>query len=385
MKEKIRMGMIGGGKDAFIGAVHRIAANMDGLIELCCGALSINSAVAIESGKILFLPEDRTYLNYEEMLKKENERPANDRIHFVSVVTPNFAHFAPAMMALDYGFNVVIEKPMTLTLDEAKQLQQKVEETGLTLCLTHTYSGYPMVKQAKEMVKDGVLGKIRKIIVEYPQGWLSTLSEREGNAQAAWRTDPKKSGKSGCIADIGTHAAHLAEYISGSKITQLCSDLNIVVQGRTIDDDGNILLKFDNGSNGVLIASQIAAGEENALKIRIYGEHGGLEWAQHEPNTLVVKWLNKPTEIYRAGSGYLGKFAKHNTRTPGGHPEGLLEAFANIYRNFALTLNAKMNNEMPSEEMLDFPNVYDGVRGMAFIENAVESNLSDQKWYNHTV
>lgn len=385
MKEKIRMGMIGGGKDAFIGAVHRIAANMDGLIELCCGALSINPEIALESGKILFLPEDRIYLNYEEMLKKESERPANERIHFVSVVTPNFAHFAPAMMALDYGFNVVIEKPMTLTIEEAKQLQQKVEETGLTLCLTHTYSGYPMVKQAKEMVKDGVLGKIRKIIVEYPQGWLSTLSEREGNAQAAWRTDPKKSGKGGCIGDIGTHAAHLAEYISGLKITQLCSDLNIVVEGRTIDDDGNILLKFDNGANGVLIASQIAAGEENALSIRIYGELGGLEWNQQEPNTLLVKWLNKPTEIYRAGGSYLGSFAKHNSRTPGGHPEGLLEAFANIYRNFALTLNAKMSGEKPTEEMLDFPNVYDGVRGMALIENAVASNLSDKKWHNFVV
>ncbi len=377
--------MIGGGKDAFIGAVHRIAANMDGLIELCCGALSTNPETALESGKMLFLPENRTYLNYEEMIKKESELPENERIHFVTIVTPNFAHFAPAMMALEHGFNVVIEKPMTLTLEEAKQLQQKVEETGLTLCLTHTYSGYPMVKQAKEMVKDGVLGKIRKIIVEYPQGWLSTLSEREGNAQAAWRTDPKKSGKSGCIGDIGTHAAHLAEYISGLKITQICADLNIVVEGRAIDDDGNILLKFDNGANGVLIASQIAAGEENALKIRIYGEKGGLEWFQHEPNTLLVKWLNKPTEIYRAGSGYLGDFAKHNTRTPGGHPEGLLEAFANIYRNFALTLDAKLNNEEPTPQMLDFPNVNDGVRGMALIENAVASSASSQKWHDFIV
>lgn len=385
MRQKIRMGMIGGGKDAFIGAVHRIAANMDGLIELCCGALSINPETAAESGKMLFLPENRIYLNYEEMIKKESELPANERIHFVTIVTPNFAHFAPAMMALEHGFNVVIEKPMTLTLEEAKQLQQKVEETGLTLCLTHTYSGYPMVKQAKEMVKDGVLGKIRKIIVEYPQGWLSTLSEREGNAQAAWRTDPKKSGKSGCIGDIGTHAGHLAEYISGLKITQICADLNIVVEGRTIDDDGNILLKFDNGANGVLIASQIAAGEENALNIRIYGEKGGLEWFQHEPNTLLVKWLNKPTEIYRAGSGYLGDFAKHNTRTPGGHPEGLLEAFANIYRNFALTLDAKLNNETPTPQMLDFPNVYDGVRGMALIENAVASSASEQKWHTFIV
>ncbi|GAB1463877.1 Gfo/Idh/MocA family protein [Pedobacter sp.] len=385
MKEKIRMGMIGGGKDAFIGAVHRIAANMDGLIELCCGALSINPEIAKESGKMLFLPENRTYLSYEVMIKKESELPANERIHFITIVTPNFAHFAPAMMALAHGFNVVIEKPMTLTLEEAKLLQQKVEETGLTLCLTHTYSGYPMVKQAKEMVKDGALGKIRKIIVEYPQGWLSTLSEREGNAQAAWRTDPKKSGKSGCIGDIGTHAAHLAEYISGLKITQICADLNIVVEGRTIDDDGNILLKFDNGANGVLIASQIAAGEENALNIRIYGEKGGLEWFQHEPNTLLVKWLNKPTEIYRAGGGYLGDFAKHNTRTPGGHPEGLLEAFANIYRNFALTLAAKLNNEEPTPQMLDFPNVHDGVRGMALIENAVIASQSDKKWHDFTV
>ncbi|SOD18857.1 Gfo/Idh/MocA family protein [Pedobacter xixiisoli] len=385
MKEKIRMGMIGGGKDAFIGAVHRIAANMDGLIELCCGALSVNPETALESGKMLFLPENRTYLNYEEMIKKESEFPENERIHFITIVTPNFAHFAPAMMALEHGFNVVIEKPMTLTLEEAKLLQQKVEETGLTLCLTHTYSGYPMVKQAKEMVKDGALGKIRKIIVEYPQGWLSTLSEREGNAQAAWRTDPKKSGKSGCIGDIGTHAAHLAEYISGLRITQICADLNIVVEGRTIDDDGNILLKFDNGANGVLIASQIAAGEENALNIRIYGEKGGLEWFQHEPNTLLVKWLNKPTEIYRAGGGYLGDFAKHNTRTPGGHPEGLLEAFANIYRNFALTLAAKLNNEEPTPQMLDFPSVYDGVRGMALIENAVASNESDKKWHDFIV
>jgi predicted dehydrogenase len=385
MRQKIRMGMIGGGKDAFIGAVHRIAANMDGLIELCCGALSIHPETAVESGKMLFLPENRIYLSYEEMIKKESELPANERIHFVTIVTPNFAHFAPAMMALEHGFHVVIEKPMTLTLEEAKQLQQKVEETGLTLCLTHTYSGYPMVKQAKEMVKEGVLGKIRKIIVEYPQGWLSTLSEREGNAQAAWRTDPKKSGKSGCIGDIGTHAAHLAEYISGLKITQICADLNIVVEGRTIDDDGNILLKFDNGANGVLIASQIAAGEENALNIRIYGEKGGLEWFQHEPNTLMVKWLNKPTEIYRAGSGYLGDFAKHNTRTPGGHPEGLLEAFANIYRNFALTLDAKLNGEVPTPQMLDFPSVNDGVRGMALIENAVASSESTQKWHDFIV
>ncbi len=379
------MGMIGGGKDAFIGAVHRLAANMDGLIELSAGALSVNPEVGYESGKMLFLPDNRIYNNYEEMLTKESELPAEEKIDFVTIVTPNFAHFAPAMMALDKGFNVVIEKPMTLTLEEAKQLHAKVEETGLTLCLTHTYSGYPMVKQAKQMVNEGKLGNIRKIVVEYPQGWLSTLSEREGNAQAAWRTDPSKTGKSGCMGDIGTHAAHLAEYISGLKITKICADLNIVVPGRAIDDDGNVLLKFDNGANGVLVASQIAAGEENALKIRVYGEKGGLEWHQMEPNTMIVRWLDAPAQIYRTGNGYMDSFAKHNTRTPGGHPEGYLEAFANIYKNFALTVNAKLNNEEPTAEMLDFPGTSDGIRGMAFIENVVASGQSNQKWFDYKI
>ncbi|HLK29126.1 MAG TPA: Gfo/Idh/MocA family oxidoreductase [Puia sp.] len=388
MQRKLRMGMIGGGKDAFIGAIHRIAANMDGLIELVCGALSINEEIAKASGKMLFIPEDRTYLNYEEMLEKESKMPADKRMDFVTIVTPNFAHFAPAMLALEKGFNVVIEKPMTFTLDEAKQLKKKVEETGLTLCLTHTYSGYPMVKQAKQMVKDGAFGKIRKVWVEYPQGWLSKLSEREGNAQAAWRTDPKKSGKSGCMGDIGTHAAHLAEYISGAKITHLCADLNVMVEGRMLDDDGNVLLKFDNGAAGVLMASQVAAGEENALKIRLYGEKGGLEWAQHEPNTLLIKWLDQPAQILRAGGNYgdrLSSYATHNCRTPGGHPEGYLEAFGNIYRNFALTLSAKLDGTTPSKEALDFPGTADGVRGMAFIDNVVASSKSDKKWTEFVV
>jgi predicted dehydrogenase len=382
------MGMVGGGKDAFIGAIHRIAANMDGLIELVCGALSINPAIAKESGEMLFLPADRTYISFEEMIKKESELPADKRMDFVTIVTPNFAHFAPAMLALEHGFNVVIEKPMTFTLDEAKQLQKKVEETGLLLCLTHTYAGYPMVKQAKAMVKDGVFGKIRKVWVEYPQGWLSNLSEREGNKQAAWRTDPKRSGKSGCMGDIGTHAAHLAEYISGAQITHLCADLNIMVEGRALDDDGNVLLKFDNGAHGVLMASQVAAGEENALKIRVYGEKGGIEWAQQEPNTLLVKWLDQPTQILRAGGNYgdrLSSFATHNCRTPGGHPEGYLEAFGNIYRNFALTLSAKISGTKPSQEALDFPSVADGVRGMAFIDNVVASGESDMKWTKYEV
>jgi len=376
--------MIGGGKNAFIGAVHRIAANIDGLIELCCGALSSNPENAKISGKELFLAEDRAYTSYKEMFEAESKLPADVRMQFVSIVTPNHLHFEPAMLALEHGFNVLIDKPITFTLDEAKALQKKVEETGLTLALTHTYSAYPMVKQAKAMVKNGDFGKIRKVCVNYPQGWLSTATG-DDNKQAAWRTDPSRSGISGCMGDIGTHAAQLAEHISGLQITKMCADLNIVVDGRALDDDGNVLLKFDNGANGLLMASQIATGEENALRINVYGEKGSLEWHQMEPNTLLVKWLDQPTQIYRTGNGYLNSIAAHNTRTPSGHPEGYLEAFANIYRNFALTLDAKLNGETPSEEMLDFPTAKDGVRGMAFIENVVASSKSEQKWHDFIV
>lgn len=377
--------MIGGGKDAFIGAIHRLSANMDGLVELVCGALSIKQEVAMESGKMLFLPDSRTYATYQEMLENESQLPDNERMDFVTIVTPNFAHFGPAMMALEKGFNVVIEKPITLNLEEARQVKQKVEETGLLLCLTHTYTGYPMVKQAKELVKSGALGNIRKVYVEYKQGWLSKLSEREGNQQAAWRTDPKKSGKSGVMGDIGTHAANLAEYISGLQITHVCAALNTVVEGRALDDDGSVLLKLSGGATGVLIASQIAAGEENNLNIKIYGEHGGLEWHQQEPNTLLLKWLDKPTETLRAGSGYLSPIAKSNCRTPGGHPEGYLEAFANIYKSFALTLSAKLEGTNIDKDLIEFPSVNDGIRGMAFIDNVVKSSESNEKWTEHVI
>lgn len=386
MKRKLRMGMIGGGKDAFIGAVHRIAANMDGLIELVCGALSSSPEKALESGKTLFLSESRIYPDYEEMIRQESLLPADERMDFVSIVTPNHVHFAPAMMALEHGFHVVIDKPITFTLEEAKLLKKKTEETGLCLLLTHTYAGYPMVKQAREIVKAGELGNIRKILVEYPQGWLSRLSEKDGNnPQAAWRTDPSRSGKSGCMGDIGTHAAHLAEYISGLKITKLCADLNIVVQGRALDDDGNVLLKFDNGANGVLVASQIAAGEENALKIRIYGEKGGLEWAQQEPNTIILKWLDAPVQILRTGGHNLSSYAAFNTRTPAGHPEGYLEAFGNLYKNFAMVVSSKIEGKEAPAEAYDYPSVNEGIRGMAFIDNVVKSSASNEKWTNFEV
>jgi predicted dehydrogenase len=288
-------------------------------------------------------------------------------------------------MALEKGFHVAIEKPMTFTLDEAKKLKAKVEQTGLTLLLTHTYTGYPMVKQARQMIRSGMFGNTRKVYVEYPQGWLSTFLEGSNNKQAAWRTDPKRSGIAGAMGDIGTHAFNMAEYVTGLEVTKLCADLNIMVEGRLLDDDGAVFLKFNNGASGVLMASQIAAGEENCIKIRVYGEKGGLEWKQEDANTLLVKWLDKPAEIYRAGTGYVNSYASHNARTPAGHPEGYLEAFANLYRNFILTIRAKASGEKPNDEWLDFPGPDSGVRGMAFIENVVRSGRSNDKWTDFTI
>ena len=381
MNRKLRMGMVGGGTDAFIGAIHRLAAFMDNQIELVCGCFSVNPDISVSSGKSYYLPENRVYKSYQEMFENEVKLPEGERMDFVTIVTPNFAHFEPAMMALENGFNVVIDKPITFTLAEAKLLKAKVEQTGLTLALTHTYSGYPAVKEARERVRRGDFGKIRKVFVEYPQGWLSSKLEDTGNAQASWRTDPKRSGKAGCMGDIGTHAHHLAEYVTGLKTVEICAELNVFVPGRLLDDDGAALLRFDNGARGVLVATQIAAGEENNIRLRVYGDKGGLEWHQHEPNTLYIKWGDRPAEIVRVGNGYMSGIAQHNTRTPGGHPEGYLEAFANIYRNFSLTVRAKMNGETPKAEWLDFPTVEDGIRGMQFIDTIVDAGYNDQvKW-----
>jgi len=380
MNRKLRMGMVGGGKNAFIGAVHRIAANLDGLTELTCGCFSSDPAISLQSGKDLFLPESRIYSSYEVMFKQEALLDENVRMDFVTIVTPNNAHFEPVMMALDAGFHVVIDKPISFTTAEAIQIQNKVIETGLLLCLTHTYSGYPLVKHARKLVADGDLGPIRKIYVEYPQGWLSRPEENSNNKQASWRTDPARSGKSGCMGDIGTHAAHLAEYISGLNIIKLCADLNKVVEGRQLDDDGAVLLKFENGASGVLIASQVAAGEENPLTIRVYGIKGGLEWNQMEPNTLIMKWLDQPTQLLRTGGPGLSDAAHLNTRTPAGHPEGYLEAFANLYRNFCLKLSSVIDGGPEPSIYQDFPNAEDGVRGMAFIDKVVESGSSTVKW-----
>ncbi len=372
--------MVGGGKGAFIGAVHRIAAAIDGQIELVCGAFSSNPETSKASGQELYLPAERVYGSYKEMIEKEKALPEGERMDAVSIVTPNHVHFEPARLALENGFHVICDKPVTFTTEEAIELEKLVNKTGLIFALTHTYTGYPMVKQARQMVKSGVFGKIRKVIVEYPQGWLSTRVEATGQTQASWRTDPSKSGKAGAVGDIGTHAENLAETISGLKIKELSADVSIFVDGRLLDDDANVLLRFDNGAKGVLHCSQICAGEENAINIRVYGEKGGLEWHQHDPNTMLVKWLDQPTQIYRTGTGPMGEDAAAHTRTPAGHPEGYLEAFANIYRNFAYTVNAKIEGKQPDKQHLDFPTIADGVRGMKFIDAVIESGKNNAKW-----
>lgn len=382
---KLRMGMIGGGPGAFIGAIHRTAAIMDGSADLVCGAFSSDAQRSRQSGQELHLSADRVYASFQEMISRESALPEDIRMDFVSIVTPNHLHFDPAKLALENGFHVVLDKPMTFDLKEAKELKAIVERTGKYLCLTHTYTGYPMIKEAREQVKKGVLGAIRKIIVSYPQGWLYTLLESSDQKQASWRTDPSKSGKAGAMGDIGTHAFNLAEYITGLEVTKLCADINIVVPGRKLDDDGAVLLKFSNGASGVLTASQVMAGEENNLSIKIYGEKGGMEWQHSDPNSLLMKWPDRPAEILRAGTPYLSEIARHNTRTPSGHPEGFIEAFANHYRNFIFAVQAKMKNEKPKEAWLDFPSVDEGVRGMAFIENVIASGKSDKKWTNFTI
>lgn len=382
MKRKIRMGMVGGGRDAFIGAVHRMAAQLDGGIELVCGAFSSNPEKSRLSGADLYLPPDRVYGSYAEMIRAEKKLPVGDRMDFVSIVTPNSVHYPVAKMALENGFHVVCDKPMTLNIKEAKILQALVKKTGLLFCLTHNYTGYPMVKEAREMVKSGRLGKIRKVLVEYPQGWLASRLESTGQKQAGWRTDPKQAGASCCMGDIGSHCENLAEYITGLQISEMCADLTSYVPGRKLDDDGNVLLRFKGGAKGILFASQIAIDEENALSIRVYGDKGGIEWHQEEPNTLIVKWANEHRQIIRTSSkpALLAAQTSSATRLPAGHPEGYLEAFANLYRNFALALGCVLDGKKPKPEYMDFPSVNDGVRGMVFIETCVKSASSSKKW-----
>ena len=382
MSRKIRYGMVGGGRGAFIGAVHRIAANIDGQIELVAGAFSADPEKSKASGADLFLAPGRVYGSYQELVAQEAALPADQRIDFVAIVTPNHVHFPAAKAALEGGFHVLSDKPATFDLAEAKELAAIVKKSGLLYGLTHNYTGYPLIKEARELVHSGKLGKIRKVVVEYPQGWLATRIEASGQKQAAWRTDPKRSGAASCIGDIGTHAENLAEYVTGLQISELAADITAFVKGRKLDDDGNVLLRFKGGAKGVLHASQISVGEENNLSLRVYGELGGLEWHQREPNTMLVKWPDQPMQVYRTANGYLSAAAKAAGRTPPAHPEGYLEAFANIYKNFAAAIRARNEGRKLAKDdpALDFPKITDGVRGMAFIEAVVKSSKANSAW-----
>ena len=382
MSRKIRYGMVGGGRGAFIGAVHRIAATIDGQIELVAGAFSADPEKSKASGADLFLAPGRVYGSYQELVAQEAALPADQRIDFVAIVTPNHVHFPAAKAALEGGFHVLSDKPATFDLAEAKELAAIVKKSGLLYGLTHNYTGYPLIKEARELVHSGKLGKIRKVVVEYPQGWLATRIEASGQKQAAWRTDPKRSGAAGCIGDIGTHAENLAEYVTGLQISELAADITAFVKGRKLDDDGNVLLRFKGGAKGVLHASQISVGEENNLSLRVYGELGGLEWHQREPNTMLVKWPDQPMQVYRTANGYLSAAAKAAGRTPPAHPEGYLEAFANIYKNFAAAIRARNEGRKLAKDdpALDFPKITDGVRGMAFIEAVVTSSKANSAW-----
>lgn len=383
LKRTLKMGMVGGGPGAFIGEVHRKAARMDGGVELVGGAFDINPRKSKQMANELCLDKKRCYGTYEEMIEKELKLPVGERMDFISITTPNNWHFPIAKACLEAGFHVMCEKPMTLTTKQARDLVQIVKKSRLVFGLMHNYTGYPMVKLARDMVRNGQIGKIRKVVVQYPQGWLATALEKAGSQQASWRTDPKQSGASGCGGDIGTHAENLSEYITGLKITEMCAELTTFVKGRKLDDDVNCLLKFNNGARGLLHASQISVGEENNLAIWIYGETGGIEWHQEHPNYLYVKPIGQAMQTWKRGNDYVAAYspaAARNTRLPFGHPEAFIEAFANNYVNFTDTIRSRIMRVKPTPLMLDFPDVNDGLRGMLFLETLVASAKSKQKW-----
>jgi len=380
MTRKLRMGLIGGGPGSFIGRVHRIAAELDGEAELVCGAFSSSAQKSREAGQAYRIDPARAYASYDEMIECEAALDPERRMDFAAIVTPNHLHFEPARRCLERGFHVVVDKPLCFSLDEGRQLAAVVERTQRVLAVTYTYSGYPMVKQARALVAAGRLGAVRKVYVEYPQGWLAADIERSGQKQALWRTDPAQSGAGGAIGDIGTHAAHLAEYVSGLRITHVDAQLETFVAGRRLDDDSAMLLRFERGASGVLFATQVAAGEENNLRVRVYGDKGGLEWQQADANSLVLRSPDAPLQVWRTGSAYVDASAAANTRVPAGHPEGYLEAFANIYRAFFRAVRDDADGVPIASRDCDFPSVDDGVRGMAFVDAVVRSARSQTKW-----
>jgi len=381
LNRKIKFGQIGGGQGSFIGAVHRRAAISDGKTELVAGAFASTPEKAIASGKELLIADDRNYASWQEMLEKESALPPGERIDFVNIVTPNHAHFEPALAFINAGFNVVMDKPMVHTSEQAAQLVAAVEEKGVVFGLTHNYTGYPMVKEGRDWIKNGRLGTIQRVVVEYPQSWLLEKMEDQGAKQAEWRTDPKRSGIGGAIGDIGSHCENLVSYMTGLEIESICADLTTFVPGRLLDDDVNVMLRYTNGARGLLWCSQVAAGEENGLNIRVYGTKAGLEWHQEHPNWISFKEDPKgPMQVYKRGNEYFGEAADRATHLPFGHPEAFFEAFGNIYMNVTDTIRARLVGDEPTALELDFPDVYDGARGVKFIEKVVESSQSDQKW-----
>ncbi|NQZ66612.1 MAG: Gfo/Idh/MocA family oxidoreductase [Lentisphaeria bacterium] len=373
--------MVGGGRGAFIGTVHRMAAAIDNEIELVCGAFSSDPQKSKDSGKDWYVDEDRSYGSYQEMFDAEKAR--EDGMDFVCIATPNHMHFPVAKAALEAGINVMSDKPATFNSAEARDLRELVNSSGLLYGLTHNYTGYPLVKEARHIVASGGIGKVRKIVVEYPQGWLATNLEADDQKQAAWRTDPARAGSSCCMGDIGTHAENLAEYITGEEIDELACEFTSFVDGRVLEDDGNCLVRYKSGAKGILYASQISVDEENGLAIRVHGETGGLYWRQDDPNTLIRAYADRYREVIRPGGNYadrLSPAAAAACRIPAGHPEGYLEAFAVLYRNYANTLRKRLNGEEPNEIDLDFPTIDDGVRGMAFIDACVESAKNNAAW-----
>ena len=379
MTRRLKMGMVGGGRDAFIGNVHRMAARLDGEIELVAGAFSSDPEKAKRSGEDFFLNPERIYPDYHTMVQTESQLPTGDRIDFVCIVTPNNLHYPIAKAFLEAGFNVVCDKPMTFDLKEAVALRELVKRSGKVFALTHNYTGYPMIKEARERSRAGQLGRILKVVAEYPQGWLLNPIDQEGQKQAAWRTDPQRAGASSCIGDIGTHAENLARYVTGLEIDELCADFRTFVEGRQLEDDGNLLLRYRGGARGVLYASQISAGEENGLSLRVYGTKASLEWRQEHPNDLTIKYPDAPRQVLRPGNGYLSEAAKRGSRVPPGHPEAFIEAFANIYREAARAIRAETDGRAVPKD-LDFPTVDDGVEGMAFIATAVQSAKAGGIW-----
>jgi predicted dehydrogenase len=378
--KKLKMGMVGGGSGALIGSVHRRAAIMDGGVEFVAGALSSTPEKALASGRELGLSDERNYASWERMLNDELSLPEEERVDFVSVVTPNHMHYPIARAFAEAGFNVVLDKPMVHTSEQAEDLTRVVEGSGVVFAVTYNYTGYPMVKQARHMVHEGLLGEVRKVIVEYNQGWLASRLEETGAKQAEWRTDPARSGIAGAIGDIGSHAENLAHTITGLEVSEICADLTTFVEGRRLDDDGNLLIRYEGGAKGVMVASQVSTGEENDLRIRIYGAEGGLEWRQEDPNYLTYKRIGAPIQVFSRGNDYLCEEAKRASRLPAGHPEAFFEAFANVYMSVAATIRARQEQIELDGLPWNFPTVYDGARGVHFIEKTVESSRSDKKW-----